>query len=141
MIIPQIANQQQNFNSFIGWKNKSGRELNEQEIYTLNRIQRVLDNKQSKHINIAAEIIEPTDKNPRKRVRFNTSPLLGDIMKIRTQPGRKKAVPKDYLRSSSWFLLDNALEWEAIQYINRQINYIKYCTKDPNHNSTVIRKH
>ena len=140
MIIPQICNTNQSFNAFIAWENDSGKELKKDEQYTLNRIKAVLDNKQSKHINITGQIIEPHPNDPyRKRVRFITSPLLGDVVKIRAQAGHKDAKPEDYKRNSKWFTLDNGLEWEAIQFINRQISYVRYCTKNPDHTSNKTR--
>ena len=142
MIIPQISTSNQNFNSFIAWRNNSGKELSREELYKLNRIKAVLDNKQSKHINIIGEIIEPNPNDPKvKRVRFVTSPLIGDMVKIKAQAGHQDATIKDYSRHSSWFSLDNGLEWEAIQYINRQINFVRYCTKNPNHTSAKTRGH
>ena len=141
MIIPKIVSSNQNFSAFVSWQNKSGATLKDQEVYRLKRIQKVLDNKQSKHINIIGEIAPPHENDPYvKRVRFSTFPLVGDMVKIKAQAGRKDADLQEYTRHSEWFPLDGGLEWEAIQYINRQISYIRYCVNNENHNSKLIKR-
>ena len=141
MIIPQICKTNQNFSAFIAWRNDSGKNLKREEQYTLNRVKASLDNKQAKHINITGQIVEPHPNDPTfKRVRFTTSPLIGDIVKIRALAGHQNAKPEDYSRCSKWFKLDNSLEWEAAQFINRQINYVRYCTRNPDHTSNQVKK-
>lgn len=133
----------QNFGAFVAWKNNSDDDLNDDEISLLTNLRAVLDNKQSKHINIYGEIARGSEDEPDvKLVRFTTSPLQEDILEIRKQPKHANAQAKMYERYSPWFPLDRNLLWEAIQYTNRQISYIRYCTKDPDHRSgRIIRKH
>ncbi len=141
MHILPLTSKKQNFSSFIAWKNNSGEQLDNYEIRLLGHIKDVLDNKQSKHINIIGEIVQGDPQDPNvKLVRFKTTPLLSDMVAILKQPNHTHETTKNYERHSRWFLLNHSLEWEAIKYLNRQINFIRYCANNPNHTSQLIIK-
>jgi len=141
MIIPRISIHKQNFGTYYGWTNPTGKDLKREELYILNRIKAVLDNKQGKHIDIVCRIAEPHPENPScKRLKFFTTPMEKDMAKIKAQPGRKAATSEQYTRNSGWFDLKAGVEWEISAFIDRQIRYIRRCTEDPNHTSQIIRK-
>ena len=141
MNISAINSARQNFGAFIAWQNHSGEDLHETEINLLTHLRATLDNKQSKHINIIGEIANGSMDEPDiKLVRFITTPLPKDVAEIKKQPKHANVEAKTYERRSLWFPLDRNLEWEAIKYTNKQINYIRYCMRDPDHRSGLIRK-
>ena len=129
------------FKSFSGWDNQSGAQLRRDELYVLNKLEAILNEKQAKHLNISLEIAKPSQQNPNsKRVRIITSPLLKDMVTIRKQPGREHAMPKTYERRSNYVPLNERLIGFAINYTNGQKRYIDYCTRDPYHRDGYVIK-
>lgn len=132
--------QKPNFGKFIKWVNKTAQDLNYSERVELERIKQFLDQRQSNFINIIGEVADNfVQSAENKKVRFITLPLLNDLQTIRKN-GKPNALLDEYKRYSKWFPLNNETKFEAKDFINRQIGYLKVCVNDPNHNASHITK-
>ena len=144
MNISAINYSNQNFGKFIAWRNRSGGDLTNQEIRVLENLKMALDCKQAKHIDIIGVIGHGTKNDPDvKMVRFITTPLQDDMSKIRKQRQHMNATIKQYERSSKWIPMDFELKYRADNFIDKQINYIRYCITNPNHTTGFVnnKKH
>ena len=141
MNISAINSANQNFGKFIAWRNRSGGDLTNQEIRMLDNLKMALDCKQAKHIDIIGMIGYGTKDDPDvKSVRFITAPLEADMSKIRNQRQHANATVKEYERSSKWIPMNSELKYRADNFIDKQINYIRYCITNPNHTTGFVNK-
>jgi len=134
MNISPINSANQNFGKFIAWINRSGGDLNNHEVRVLENLKMAFDCKQGKHINIIGVVGHGYKDEPDvKLVRFVTTPLQEDMVTIKKQRQHANATVKEYERSSKWFPMDLDLKYKANNFVDKQINYIKYCTTNPSH--------
>ena len=126
-----------NFGQFNSIVNMSDIPLTRSEEAALKDTINFLNKKQSNHIDFSIHI-QYIPEAQRNCVRFVSQPLQEDIDKIRQQPKHANATTRDYLRKSKWFPIHYDLKMDAKDVLDRQIKYIGYCLKDPEHSSQRI---